>query len=184
MSFYRNHPHETLASHRHNPYDPRLMDKLLRLLEENARLTPATLAKRLKRTEKQVRQHMKELEDKGVILAYQAVIDEEKARRDAVKAVIEVKLAPERGGGFDRLAMRIAQYDEVTSCFLMSGGSYDLLVFIEGKTLKEVAQFVSEKLSTIRGVLSTATRFNLKVYKDHRVLRAHAEDEERLRVSP
>ena len=160
------------------------MDKLLQLLEDNARLSPAALAKRLKRDEKDVRRQIKDLEAQGVILAYKAVIDEEKIRDEDVKAVIEVKLAPERGGGFDRLAMRIAQHEEVTACFLMSGGSYDLLVFVEGRTMREVARFVSEKLATVKGVLSTATHFNLKVYKDHKVLRAQPDEEERLRVSP
>ena len=100
-----------------------------------------------------------------------------------MKAVIEVRITPEREGGFDKLAHRIAQYREVHSCFLMSGG-FDLLVFIEGNTLQEVAGFVSEKLSTLPGVLSTATHFNLKTYKQQGVLRQEEKPEERLQVSP
>jgi DNA-binding Lrp family transcriptional regulator len=100
-----------------------------------------------------------------------------------VKAVIEVRVTPEREGGFDRLANRIAQYREVRSCFLMSGG-FDLLVFVESATLQEVAGFVSEKLSTLPGVLSTATHFNLKTYKFQGVLREAVVNDERLAVSP
>jgi DNA-binding Lrp family transcriptional regulator len=118
-----------------------------------------------------------------VILAYKALVDDERAGRTGVKAVIEVKITPERQGGFDRLANRIAQYSEVQSCFLMSGG-FDLLIFIEGRTLQEVAGFVSEKLSTLPGILSTATHFNLKTYKIQGVLREAVVHEERLAVSP
>jgi DNA-binding Lrp family transcriptional regulator len=103
--------------------------------------------------------------------------------RDIVRAVIEVKITPEREGGFNRLAERIAKYSEVSSCYLMSGG-YDLLVIIEGTTLREVATFVSEKLATIQGVLSTATHFMLKPYKVDGVLMTIERNEERLAVSP
>ena len=159
------------------------MDALLKLLEENALATPETLAAQLNLTPDEVRRSIKQLEGDRVILAYQALVDGERANRTQVKAVIEVKITPERQGGFDRVAQRIAQYSEVHSCFLMSGG-YDLLVFIEGKTLQEVASFVSEKLSTLPGILSTATHFNLKTYKIQGVLREAAAREERLAVSP
>jgi DNA-binding Lrp family transcriptional regulator len=110
-------------------------------------------------------------------------LNEEKIGEDIVRAVIEVKITPERGGGFDRLAERIAKYAEVRSCYLMSGG-YDLLVVVEGTNLREVATFVSEKLATIQGVISTATHFMLKVYKEQGLL-IHAEsNEERLAISP
>jgi DNA-binding Lrp family transcriptional regulator len=102
---------------------------------------------------------------------------------DVVRAVIEVKITPERGGGFDRLAARIAKYDEVHSCYLMSG-TYDLLVIVEGNTLREVATFVSEKLATIQGILSTATHFMLKPYKEQGVLMVPEKSEERLAVTP
>jgi len=123
------------------------------------------------------------LEPDRVILAYKAIVDDERAKRNVVRAVIEVRITPEREGGFDRIAHRIAQHREVQTCYLMSGG-YDLLVFIEGTTLQEVAGFVSEKLSTLPGVLSTATHFNLKTYKVQGVLRDNVVNEERLKVSP
>jgi DNA-binding Lrp family transcriptional regulator len=159
------------------------MDALLKLLEENALASPETLAAQLNLTPDEVRRAIKQLEGDRVILAYQAIVDGERANRTQVKAVIEVRITPERQGGFDRVAQRIAQYSEVHSCFLMSGG-FDLLVFIEGKNLQEVAGFVSEKLSTLPGVLSTATHFNLKTYKIQGVLREAAAREERLAVSP
>ena len=99
-------------------------------------------------------------------------------------AVIEVKITPERGGGFDRLAQRISKFDEVESCYLMSGG-YDLLVFVNGSSLQKVAAFVSEKLSSIEGVLSTATHFMLRSYKEQGFLiDGQAEEVERLKVAP
>jgi DNA-binding Lrp family transcriptional regulator len=118
-----------------------------------------------------------------VILGYRAILNEEKLGIDVVRAVIEVKITPERGGGFDRLAERIAKYDEVHSCYLMSGG-YDLLVVVEGDNLRDVAQFVSEKLATIQGVVSTATHFMLKPYKDQGMLVTREKNEERLAISP
>lgn len=159
------------------------MNELLNLLEENALATPETLAAQLKLSPDEVRRQIRQLEEDRVILAYKAIVDDERAQRTQVKAVIEVKISPERGGGFDRLAHRIAQYSEVESCFLMSGG-YDLLIFVEGRTLQEVASFVSEKLSTLPGVLSTATHFNLKTYKIQGALREAQSPEERLPVSP
>jgi len=158
-------------------------EALLNLLEDNALATPEVLAAQLQSTPDEVKKRIKALEKDRVILAYKAIIDDERAKRTSVKAVIEVRVTPEREGGFDKLAHRIAQYREVHSCFLMSGG-FDLLVFIEGKTLQEVAGFVSEKLSTLPGVLSTATHFNLKTYKQQGVLRQKPETEERLQVSP
>jgi DNA-binding Lrp family transcriptional regulator len=159
------------------------MDALLKLLEENALATPEILAAQLSLSPEDVRRKIKQLELDRVILAYKAIVDDERAKRTKVKAVIEVRITPEREGGFDRIAQRIAQYREVQSCFLMSGG-FDLLIFIEGETLQDVAGFVSEKLSTLPGVLSTATHFNLKTYKDQGVLREKIKHEERLAVSP
>jgi len=159
------------------------MDPLLRLLEENALATHETLAAQLATTPADVKHRIKQLEHDRVILAYKAIVDDERAKRNVVRAVIEVRITPEREGGFDRIAHRIAQHREVQTCYLMSGG-YDLLVFIEGSTLQEVAGFVSEKLSTLPGVLSTATHFNLKTYKVQGVLRDNVVNEERLKVSP
>jgi DNA-binding Lrp family transcriptional regulator len=159
------------------------MDALLRLLEENALASPEVMAAQLNLSPDEVRREIKRLETDCVILAYKAIVDDERANRTQVKAVIEVRITPEREGGFDRVAHRIAQYREVHSCFLMSGG-FDLLVFVEGATLQEVAMFVSGKLSTLPGVLSTATHFNLKTYKVQGVLREAVIPEERLAVSP
>jgi DNA-binding Lrp family transcriptional regulator len=159
------------------------MDDLLKALEDNALTPHETLARMLNRTPDEIKRQIKQYEDEKIILAYKAVIDDDKAQRETVKAVIEVKLTPERGGGFNRLAARIAKYPEVSSCFLMSGG-YDLLVHIEGRNLREVATFVSEKLATIQGVISTATHFMLKPYKEHGVLMEAESNEERLKVSP
>lgn len=159
------------------------MDPLLKLLHENAALKPAQLSKMLNLTEAEVTKKIKTYEDDKVILGYRAVLNEEKTGHEIVRAVIEVKITPERGGGFDRLAERIAKYTEVHSCYLMSGG-YDLLVIIEGRNLREVASFVSEKLATIQGVISTATHFMLKPYKEQGVLMSGERNEERLAVSP
>jgi DNA-binding Lrp family transcriptional regulator len=159
------------------------MDALLKLLRDNAALKPSQLASMLNLTEAEVSAKVKAYEKEGVILGYRTVLNEEKLGVDVVRAVIEVKITPERGGGFDRLAERIAKYDEVHSCYLMSGG-YDLLVIVQGNTLREVATFVSEKLATLQGVLSTATHFMLKPYKEQGVLMVPPPSEERLPVTP
>jgi len=159
------------------------MDPLLKLLQENASLKPAQLAQMLNISEKEVSATVKRYEQDQIILGYRAILKDEKLGLDHVRAVIEVKITPEREGGFNRLADRIAKYSEVTSCYLMSGG-YDLLVFVEGKNLREVASFVSEKLATIQGVLSTATHFILKPYKEQGVLMTREQNEERLAVTP
>jgi DNA-binding Lrp family transcriptional regulator len=159
------------------------MDPLLKLLQENAAAKPGLLAKMLNLSEAEVAAKIKQYETDRVILGYHAILNDEKIGQDAVRAVIEVRITPERGGGFDRLAERVAKYSEVRSCYLMSGG-YDLLVVVEGNNLRDVAKFVAEKLATIQGVISTATHFMLKVYKDHGMLVAEAAKEERLAVSP
>ena len=159
------------------------MDPLLKLLQENAALKPGQLAMMLNLPETEIAAKIKSYEEGGVILGYRAVLYEEKIGDDIVRAVIEVKITPERGGGFDRLAERIAKYAEVRTCYLMSGG-YDLLVVVEGANLREVASFVSQKLATIQGVISTATHFMLKVYKDQGLLIQAEANEERLAVSP
>ena len=159
------------------------MDPLLKLLQENAALKPAQLAKMLNLPEAEIAAKIGAYEKSQVILGYRAVLNEDKIGLDIVRAAIEVKLTPERGGGFDRLAERIAKYAEVRSCYLMSGG-YDLLVVVEGTSLREVATFVSEKLATIQGVVSTATHFMLKVYKEQGLLIRAESNEERLAISP
>ena len=159
------------------------MDPLLKLLHNNATLRPAQLAAMLNLPEAEIAAKIKSYETEEVILAYRAILNEEKLGVDLVRAVIEVKITPERGGGFDRLAERIAKYNEVSSCYLMSGG-YDLMVVLEGKSLREIATFVSEKLATIQGVISTATHFMLKPYKVQGVLMKREVNEERLAVTP
>jgi DNA-binding Lrp family transcriptional regulator len=159
------------------------VDPLLKLLRDNAALTPARLASLLGQPEADVTARIRALEQDRVILGYRTVLNEEKLGRDFVRAAIEVRITPERGGGFDRLADRIAKYAEVESCYLMSGG-YDLLVIVAGNNLREVAAFVSEKLSTLQGVLSTATHFLLKPYKEQGVLMSGQPVDERLPVTP
>ncbi len=159
------------------------MDPILESLHRNSKVDAVQLAEIHKLDEKGIAARIAGWEKDGTILGYQAVIDLEKAGNSEVTALIDVKITPERGGGFDRLARRIAKFDQVKSCILISGG-YDLLVIVEGPTLQEVARFVAEKLSTLEGVLSTATHFQLKVYKQNGFL-AHAESEtERLPVTP
>ncbi|MEW6160024.1 MAG: Lrp/AsnC family transcriptional regulator [Verrucomicrobiota bacterium] len=159
------------------------MDPLLKLLHNDASLTPAKLASLLNLTESEVINKIESYEGDQIILGYRTILNEEKLGREIVRAVIEVKITPEREGGFNRLAERIAKYSEVSSCYLMSGG-YDLLVVVEGTNLREVATFVSEKLATIQGVISTATHFMLKPYKEQGVLMTPERNEERLAVSP
>lgn len=159
------------------------MDRLLKLMHDNAALKPEQLAAMLNLSEAEVSRKIKAYETDHVILGYRTVLNEEKVGVDIVRAVIEVRITPERGGGFDRLAERIAKYSEVRSCYLMSGG-YDLLVVVEGSNLREVASFVSEKLATVQGVISTATHFMLRVYKEQGVMMIREQKEERLAVTP
>ena len=158
-------------------------DPLLDLLRRKARFSHQELADLLSIDREAVAKRLEAWEEDGTIRGYHAVIDREVAGDTSVSAFIEVKLTPERGGGFDRLAERIAKYDEVKTCYLMSGG-YDLLVEVEGANLREVAAFVSEKLSTLQGVLSTATHFVLRAYKEQGVLMKRETADERLAVAP
>ena len=159
------------------------MDPLLKLIRENAAWKASELAAMLNLPENEVASRIKQYERDHVVLGYRAILNEEKLGLDTVRAVIEVKITPERGGGFDRLAERIAKYSEVQSCYLMSGG-YDLLVVVQGTSLREVATFVSEKLATVQGVISTSTHFMLKPYKEQGVLMHREVNEERLAVTP
>ena len=140
---------------------PDYMTEILKLLEKDAKLTAAQIAAMLGKEEAEVAAAIAEYEEKKLILGYQALIDWDCTGEELVTALIEVKVTPQRGDGFDRIAERIYQYDEVESVYLMSG-AYDLTVIIAGRTLKEVASFVSARLSTIDGVISTATHFILK----------------------
>jgi len=159
------------------------MEPLIQLLRQNARTPVADLARELNLSESVVAERIARLESDGVLLGYQAVVDSQKVSGSIVTAVVEVKITPERGGGFDRLADRIAKFSEVQSCYLMSGG-YDLLVILEGNSLQDIATFIAEKLSTIKGVISTATRFRLKTYKENGVSLTREVKAERLAVTP
>lgn len=160
------------------------MDDLLLLLKENARETPENLAKMLGIPEDEVRSRIATYEEQGILRGYQALINEDQLNLSTVRAVIEVKITPERDAGFNHVAQRIAKFDEVESVHLMSGG-YDLLVFVKGERLQEVAFFVNDRLATLQGVLSTSTHFVLKKYKDHGVLMEQpANTDERLKVTP
>lgn len=160
-----------------------MSDPLLLLLSRNARLSHTELAELLALQSDDVADHIAAWEREGTILGYHAVINPEVSGNAPVSAFIEVKVTPERGGGFDRLALRISRFDQVVSCYLASGG-YDLMVVAEGSDLREVARFVSEKLSSLEGILSTATHFRLKTYKENGFLFATEAASERLPVSP
>ena len=156
---------------------------LLKLLRRNGRSSDAELAERVSLSADEVREQIAAWDADGTVLGFEAIVDSAKTGQAAVVGIIEVKLTPEREGGFDRLAARISKFDQVLSCYLMSGG-YDLLLVVEGEDLMEVARFVSEKLSTMEGVLSTATHFRLKTYKENGFAFGGDEDPERLPVAP
>ena len=143
--------------------------KILELLEKNAKLSVKEIAEELDIKEKEALQLVGELEADKVICGYSAIINWDKITEEKCNALIEVKVTPQRGTGFDRIADRISRFDEVDSVYLMSGG-YDFMVIVNGKSMKEVSSFVFNKLATIDYVQSTATHFVLKKYKDHGVL--------------
>lgn len=143
--------------------------KLLQLLEGDCTLKSDQLAAMLGATEAEVEEAIRKLREEHIILGNQAVIDWDRTQREAVTALIEVKVTPQRGEGFDRVAERIYQYDEVESVYLMSG-AYDLTVIISGRSLKEVAHFVGEKLAVIEDVTGTATHFILRKYKEKHII--------------
>ncbi|CAG7633319.1 Lrp/AsnC family transcriptional regulator [Paenibacillus allorhizosphaerae] len=157
--------------------------KIVELLKEDARRSPALIATMLGASEAEVAEAIRELEEAHVIVKYATVVNWAKVDNEKVTALIEVQITPERGRGFDAIAERIYLYPEVKSVYLMSG-AYDLLVEIEGKTLKEVASFVSNKLSPIDRVLSTKTHFILKKYKQDGITFEDHEDDRRLLISP
>ncbi len=154
------------------------MNEILSLLENNGRLTAEQLSEMLSLSKDEVEKKIKSLEKNGTIVGYKALVDWDKTDREIVSAVIEVKVTPQRDYGFDRIAEKLLNYPEITSICLMSG-SYDLQLIIEGKTLKEVAQFVAMKLSPMEYITSTSTSFVLKKYKDKGVVYAAPEEDER-----
>ena len=143
-----------------------MREQILAIIEKNSRIDIKELAVILGAEEIDVANELKAMEEEGIICGYHTMIDWEKTSIEKVTALIEVRITPQRGKGYDNIAERIYKYPDVNSVYLISGG-YDLLVTVDGKTLKSVSSFVNEKLATIEGVLSTATHFILKKYKDH-----------------
>ena len=156
------------------------MDEILTLLKKDSRLTAKRIADMLGRDERDVRDAIARYEADGAVLKYTALIDYDKLDEESVTAMIEVKISPQHGEGYDRIAQRIYQYDEVESLYLMTG-AYDLLVTMTAKTMKDAAQFVYAHLAAIEGVTSTATHFVMKKYKESGcVFAKEPEQEERL----
>jgi len=160
-----------------------MREKILTFIEKNSRIDLKELAVILGVNEAVVMNELEAMEDEHVICGYHTLIDWDKVGVDKVMAMIEVRVTPQRGLGFDKVAERIYNYPEVDSVYLISGG-FDFMVTIEGKTLKDVAQFVSEKLSTLDAVLSTKTNFILKKYKDHGTILAERQKDERIQMIP
>ena len=154
------------------------MKKLLKLLEKNALLSERELALMCEKEEGDIKKMIDEYEKEGVILGYTTVIDWDKIDSEQVNALIELKVSPQRDSGYDAIAEKIYNYTEVDSLYLMSGG-YDLAVLLHGKTMREIAVFVAQKLATLEAVTSTATHFVLRKYKDHGVVFGAAEIDER-----
>lgn len=141
------------------------MSSVLQLLLDGERLNTSQMAQILGQSEAEVTAELERLQAEKVLLGWRPILNPDKAQDNIVRAVIEVKISPERDGGFDRLATRISRFDSVESCYLMSG-AYDLLIFAVGRDLRDVATFVSERLASVEGVLSTATHFMLRAYKE------------------
>jgi len=160
-----------------------MREKILTFIEKNSRIDLKELAIILGVDESLVLNELQAMEEEHIICGYHTLIDWDKVGVDKVMAMIEVRVTPQRGLGFDKVAERIFNYPEVDSVYLISGG-FDFMVTIEGKTLKDVAQFVSEKLSTLDAVLSTKTNFILKKYKDHGTILAEKPRDERIQMIP
>ena len=160
-----------------------MSEELLSIIEKNSRIGLKDLSVMLGKDEVEVANELSELENKGVICGYNTLIDWDKTSIEKVTALIEVRVTPQRGQGFDSIAERIYKYPEVKTVYLISGG-FDLLVILEEKSLKEIANFVSDKLSTLDNVLSTATHFILKRYKDYGTILTNKHDDEREIITP
>ena len=161
-----------------------MRERILELLDKDSKLTAKEIASLINEKEDDVAEAIKEMEDENIICGYNTLINWDKTDRELVTAIIEVKVTPQRGNGFDKIAERIYQNKEVRSVYLMSGG-YDFCVILEEKTLKEIAFFVSDKLSPIDAVISTSTHFVLKSYKDHGiVMERKGSEDKRMLVSP
>ena len=160
-----------------------MKEKLIELLQQNARFTNAQLSAMLGTTEEDIRKEIKLLEDEGIIKGYSAILNENLADKNTVIAYIMLKVTPKRDCGFDELAKTVMMYDEVEAVSLMSG-SYDLFVTVKGKDFKDIALFVAQRLSTIEGVLSTSTHFVLKTYKEKGIFIEDEDADERGLIAP
>ena len=160
-----------------------MREQILKTIEKNSRISLKELAVLLGKEEIDVANEVAAMEAEGIICGYHTLINWEQTSLEKVNALIEVRVTPQRGQGFDNIAERIYKYPEVHAVYLISGG-YDLLVSLEGKSLKEISSFVSDKLSTLDSVLSTATHFVLKKYKDHGTILSKKEDDEREKITP
>ena len=160
-----------------------MREKILAIIEKNSRIDLKDLAALLGESEAAVANEIAEMEKENIICGYHTMINWDNTGDEKVIALIEVKVTPQRGMGFDKIAERIYQYSEVNSLYLMAG-AFDFMVIIEGKTMREVAQFVSEKLSPMDSVLSTATHFVLKKYKDHGTVMCGKAEDERMMITP
>lgn len=160
-----------------------MREEILRLLEKNSRINIKEIAILVGKTETEVANEIAQMEKEGIIRGYYTLINWDNTNDERVSALIEVKVTPQRGIGFDKIAERISKFDEVKSVYLMSGG-FDFTVILEEKTMKEIAQFVTSKLSTLDEVLNTATHFVLKKYKDYGVTMMEEHKDERMLVTP
>ena len=159
-------------------------NEILRLLREDGRLSNEEIAERIGVSGKTVENTIKKLEKCGILVGFRALFDDSVLPENAVKAIIEVKIKPERNGGFDRIAKRISKFSKVESLYLMPSGLFDLMIEVRGETLNDVAEFVSSKLAPMEGVVSTSTHFILKKYKESGKLFENEEEHERLKVTP
>jgi DNA-binding Lrp family transcriptional regulator len=155
-----------------------VVEEILEILEKNSRYSLEQIAVMLGKSEDEVRAVIEKMEEDNIIVGYNTLINWEKTGKDTVNALIEVKVTPQRGEGFDKVAERIYRYPQVKACYLMSGG-FDLTVIIEGKSMKEAALFVAEKLAPLESVLSTSTHFVLKKYKDKGMVFEEKEKDDR-----
>lgn len=160
-----------------------MREKILAAIDKNSKISAADLAVMLGSTEEEITSAIKQMEEEAVICGYPTLINWDKIHCERVTALIELKVTPQRGLGFDKIAERIWKFDEVQSVYLMSGG-FDLTVILEGKTMREVALFVSEKLAPMDAILSTATHFVLKKYKEHGLPLVHKKEDERMLITP
>ncbi len=160
-----------------------MREEILKILEKNSRIDVDELAVRLGETEENILNEIKKMEEEGIICGFHTLIDWSKTEIEKLSALIEVRVTPQRGRGFDSIAERIYQFPEVSAVYLMSG-AYDLMVIVDAKTLIDVSRFVSDKLSAEESVLSTATHFILKKYKDHGTILQEKKVDERISVTP